>query len=154
MDSTYRHWPPRLWRSGNIVYIFHIFLDLQYRATDFIVKEPGTFTMTFAPKSGGKPTTWQVYDFPAAGVGLGMYNTQESISGFAHSCFQMAIAKKQPLYLSTKNTILKVYDGMFKDTFQAIYEKYVLSLVWSADFKGIRDQFQGTRNLVRAQIDR
>ncbi|KAJ3401429.1 NAD-dependent isocitrate dehydrogenase, partial [Chytridiales sp. JEL 0842] len=100
----------------------HAFGD-QYRATDFIVTEAGTFEMTFTPKSGGAPQKFKVYDFPGGGVGLGMYNTDESITGFAHSCFQMAISKKQDLYLSTKNTILKKYDGRFKDIFQDIYDK-------------------------------
>jgi len=94
----------------------------QYRATDFVVDGPGKFEIIFTPKSGDKKT-YQVFDYPGGGVGMGMYNTDESISGFAHSCFHFALDKKWPLYLSTKNTILKKYDGRFKDIFQDIYEK-------------------------------
>ncbi|XP_060924904.1 isocitrate dehydrogenase [NADP], mitochondrial-like isoform X2 [Limanda limanda] len=100
----------------------HAFGD-QYRATDFVVEEPGKFKMVFAPADGSKPREWEVYDFPAGGCGMGMYNTDESITGFAHSCFQYAIQKRWPLYLSTKNTILKAYDGRFKDIFQDIFER-------------------------------
>ncbi|TPX72649.1 isocitrate dehydrogenase (NADP+) [Spizellomyces sp. 'palustris'] len=100
----------------------HAFGD-QYKATDFIADEPGTFEMTFRPKSGGPPKTFTVYEFQGRGVGMGMYNTDESIYGFAQSCFEMALSRKMPLYLSTKNTILKKYDGRFKDIFQQVYEK-------------------------------
>ncbi|XP_022595872.1 isocitrate dehydrogenase [NADP], mitochondrial-like isoform X2 [Seriola dumerili] len=100
----------------------HAFGD-QYRATDFVVDQPGKFRMVFSPADGSKQKEWEVYDFPAGGCGMGMYNTDESISGFAHSCFQYAIQKKWPLYMSTKNTILKAYDGRFKDIFQDIFEK-------------------------------
>ncbi|XP_070334445.1 isocitrate dehydrogenase [NADP], mitochondrial [Odocoileus virginianus] len=96
----------------------------QYKATDFVVDRAGTFKVVFTPKDGSGPKEWEVYNFPAGGVGMGMYNTDESISGFAHSCFQYAIQKKWPLYMSTKNTILKAYDGRFKDIFQAIFEKH------------------------------
>ncbi|KAJ3313444.1 isocitrate dehydrogenase (NAD(+)) idh1 [Boothiomyces sp. JEL0838] len=100
----------------------HAFGD-QYRSTDFIADEPGTFEIVFTPKSGKEPKRLQVFDFPSPGVGLAMYNLDSSIEGFAKSCFELALSKKQPLYLSTKNTILKKYDGRFKDIFQAIYEK-------------------------------
>ncbi|XP_029490177.1 isocitrate dehydrogenase [NADP], mitochondrial [Oncorhynchus nerka] len=99
----------------------HAFGD-QYRATDFVVSQPGTFKMVFSPTDGSKGQEWEVYKFPGGGCGMGMYNTDESISGFAHSCFQYAIGKKWPLYLSTKNTILKAYDGRFKDIFEEIYQ--------------------------------
>lgn len=99
----------------------HAFGD-QYKSTDFLAKEPGTFEIVFRPASGAQATTLKVYDFKSAGIGLAMYNTDESITGFAHSCFQMALQKSQPLYLSTKNTILKKYDGRFKDIFQQVYE--------------------------------
>lgn len=80
--------------------------------------------MSFTPADGSAPQKWTVFDFPEnGGVGMAMYNTDDSITGFAHSCFQMALSKKMPLYLSTKNTILKKYDGRFKDIFQEIYEK-------------------------------
>ena len=98
----------------------HAFGD-QYRATDAVIKGKGKLTMTFTPENG-EPTTWEVYDFTGDGVALSMYNTDDSIAGFARSCFNMALQKKWPLYLSTKNTILKKYDGRFKDIFQEIYE--------------------------------
>ncbi len=100
----------------------HAFGD-QYRATDLVLKGKGKLTLTFTPEGGGEPVTHEVYNFKGNGVAMGMYNTEESIRGFAHSCFNMALSKKWPLYLSTKNTILKKYDGFFKDIFQEIYEK-------------------------------
>ncbi len=100
----------------------HAFGD-QYRATDFVVKGKGKLTVTFAPEDGGDVQTFEVYDFPGGGVAMTMYNTDESIYGFAHSCFNQAISKKWPLYLSTKNTILKQYDGRFKDIFEEVYEE-------------------------------
>jgi isocitrate dehydrogenase len=80
--------------------------------------------MTFTPADGSAKQEVEVFNFKGAGVALSMYNTDESITGFAHSCMQYAIARKYPLYLSTKNTILKKYDGRFKDIFEEIYEKY------------------------------
>ncbi|KAI8081277.1 isocitrate dehydrogenase [NADP] [Halteromyces radiatus] len=101
----------------------HAFGD-QYRSTDFVTDKAGSFEMTFTPADGSAPQQFKIYDFPAnGGVGLAMYNTNDSIRGFAHSCFQMALSKKMPLYMSTKNTILKKYDGRFKDIFQDIYEQ-------------------------------
>ena len=100
----------------------HAFGD-QYRATDLVVKGKGKLTLTFTPEDGSAPVTHEVYNFKGNGVAMGMYNTEESIRGFAHSCFNMALSKKWPLYLSTKNTILKKYDGFFKDIFQEIYEQ-------------------------------
>jgi isocitrate dehydrogenase len=94
----------------------------QYQAIDFVTKGKGKLTITFTPE-GGTPETHEVYDFKGDGVAMGMYNTDESIRGFAYSCFNMALTKKWPLYLSTKNTILKKYDGRFKDIFAEIYEK-------------------------------
>ncbi len=94
----------------------------QYRATDFLVKGKGKLTMTFESETGEK-TSYEVNNFKGDGVAMGMFNTDESITGFAHACFNMALSKKWPLYLSTKNTILKKYDGRFKDIFQDIYEK-------------------------------
>jgi len=99
----------------------HAFGD-QYRATDFVVKTPGTLQMVFTPADGSAPTVHEVYKFDGGGVAMGMYNTDESITGFAHSCFQFALAKKWPLYLSTKNTILKKYDGRFLNIFAELYE--------------------------------
>lgn len=101
----------------------HAFGD-QYRATDFLVKGKGKLTITFTPEDGSEVQSYDVYDFEGDGVALAMYNTDKSITGFAHSCFNQAISKKWPLYLSTKNTILKKYDGRFKDIFQDIYEKH------------------------------
>lgn len=99
----------------------HAFGD-QYRATDFVVKGKGKLKMTFTPEDGGEPMEFEVYNFKGDGVALGMYNTDDSIYGFARSCFNQALQKKWPLYMSTKNTILKKYDGRFKDIFQEVYE--------------------------------
>jgi isocitrate dehydrogenase len=113
---------PRLvpnWTSP-IIIGRHAFGD-QYRATDTVIKGKGKLTMTFTDEEG-KETSWSVYDFKGDGVAMCMYNTDDSIKGFAHSCFNMALSKGWPLYLSTKNTILKKYDGRFKDIFQEIFE--------------------------------
>lgn len=99
----------------------HAFGD-QYRATDTVIKGKGKLTMTFTPEDGGEEVIYDVHDFKGDGVAMCMYNVDESIEGFARSCFNMALNKKWPLYLSTKNTILKKYDGRFKDIFQTIYE--------------------------------
>lgn len=99
----------------------HAFGD-QYRATDFVTKGKGKLTIIYTP-DGGQPQTHEVYNFKGDGVALAMYNTDESIRGFAQSCFNVALEKKWPLYMSTKNTILKKYDGRFKDIFQEVYEK-------------------------------
>lgn len=101
----------------------HAFGD-QYKATDTVIKGKGKLTMSFIPEDGGEAKTWEVYDFKGDGVAMSMYNTDDSIYGFAHSSFQMALTKKWPLYLSTKNTILKAYDGRFKDIFQEVYETH------------------------------
>ena len=100
----------------------HAFGD-QYRASDTVIKGKGKLTMTFTPEDGSAPQVFEVFNFKGDGVALSMYNTDESIKGFAHSCFNMALSKKWPLYLSTKNTILKKYDGRFKDIFEDIYQK-------------------------------
>lgn len=98
----------------------HAFGD-QYRATDLVVGEPGTFELRFVPAAGGEPLVSKIFDFKSGGVVMGMYNTDESIRAFAKSCFEYALSKKFPLYLSTKNTILKRYDGRFKDIFAEMY---------------------------------
>lgn len=98
----------------------HAFGD-QYRATDFVTKGKGKLTITFEGENGEK-ISHEVFNFKGDGVALAMYNTDESIRGFARSCFNMALDKKWPLYFSSKNTILKKYDGRFKDIFQEIYE--------------------------------
>ena len=99
----------------------HAFGD-QYRATDFVTKGKGRLTITYTPE-GGTAQSFEVYNFKGDGVALAMYNTDESIRGFAQSCFNVALQKKWPLYLSTKNTILKKYDGRFKDLFEEVYQK-------------------------------
>ncbi len=104
----------------------HAFGD-QYRATDFKVPGAGTLTMKFTPKDGGQPVEYEVFQFPGAGVAMGMYNLDESIKGFARACFNYGLNKGWPVYLSTKNTILKAYDGRFKDLFQEVFD---------AEFKG------------------
>jgi isocitrate dehydrogenase len=98
----------------------HAFGD-QYKATDTVIKGKGTLKMTFTNEAG-ETKEWEVYNFEGDGVAMAMYNTDESIYGFARSSFQVALEKKWPLYLSTKNTILKAYDGRFKDIFQEVYE--------------------------------
>jgi len=98
----------------------HAFGD-QYKATDTVIKGKGTLRMTFTNEAG-EVKSWEVYNFEGDGIAMAMYNTDESIYGFARSSFQMALEKKWPLYLSTKNTILKAYDGRFKDIFQEVYE--------------------------------
>ena len=106
----------------------HAFGD-QYKATDVVIKGKGTLKMTFTNETG-ETKEWEVYNFEGDGVAMAMYNTDESIYGFAQSSFQVALEKKWPLYMSTKNTILKAYDGRFKDIFQEVYEKE-----FEADFK-------------------
>jgi isocitrate dehydrogenase len=122
---------PRLvpgWRKPIIVGR-HAFGD-QYRATDLKVPGPGTLTMTFTPADGSQPVELEVFKFPGAGVALSMYNLDESIRGFAQSSLNYGLLRQMPVYLSTKNTILKGYDGRFKDIFEEVYE---------AEFK---DRFQ------------
>ncbi|MBE6312474.1 MAG: isocitrate dehydrogenase (NADP(+)) [Bacteroidales bacterium] len=99
----------------------HAFGD-QYKATDVVIKGKGTLKMTFTNENG-EVQEWEVYNYKGDGVAMAMYNTDESIYGFARSSFQMALSKKWPLFLSTKNTILKAYDGRFKDIFAEVYEK-------------------------------
>ena len=93
----------------------------QYRATDFLVPGPGTMTITWVGDNGEKIEK-EVFKYPSAGVAMAMYNLEDSIRDFAHASFAYALARKYPLYLSTKNTILKAYDGRFKDIFQEIYD--------------------------------
>jgi len=100
----------------------HAFGD-QYKATDFVVPGPGTLTMTFTPKDGGKPIEHKVFDFNGGGVAMGMYNLDDSIIGFARSSFNYGLNRGWPVYLSTKNTILKKYDGRFKDLFQKVFDE-------------------------------
>ncbi len=99
----------------------HAFGD-QYRATDFVTQGKGTLKISFMPDDGGPEQSYEVYHFEGDGVALAMYNTDASIAGFARSCFNVALDRGWPLYLSTKNTILKKYDGRFKDIFEDIYQ--------------------------------
>ncbi|MER7501115.1 NADP-dependent isocitrate dehydrogenase [Nonomuraea pusilla] len=99
----------------------HAFGD-QYRATDLKVPGEGTLTLTFTPKDGSEPIELDVYDFPGPGVALAMYNLDESIRDFARASMRYGLARNYPVYLSTKNTILKAYDGRFKDIFAEVYE--------------------------------
>ncbi|MBC8294867.1 MAG: NADP-dependent isocitrate dehydrogenase [Pelagibacterales bacterium] len=98
----------------------HAFGD-QYKATDIVTHGKGKLTMTFTPENGDPSKTWEVYNFKEDGVAMSMYNIDSSIYGFARSCMNQALSKKWPLYLSTKNTILKAYDGRFKDIFHEVY---------------------------------
>jgi len=100
----------------------HAFGD-QYRATDFVIPGAGTLTMTFKPDGGGKATEYEVFHFPGGGIAMGMYNLDASIRDFARACLNYGLARKWPVYMSTKNTILKAYDGRFKDLFQEVFDK-------------------------------
>ncbi|HEV7943782.1 MAG TPA: NADP-dependent isocitrate dehydrogenase [Solirubrobacteraceae bacterium] len=108
----------------------HAFGD-QYRATDLVVPGAGALTLTFTPSDGSEPMELEVYDFPSGGVALAMYNLDESIRDFARASMRYGLERGYPVYLSTKNTILKRYDGRFKDLFEEIYE---------AEFKSQFDQ--------------
>src|SRR5215510_14376136 len=94
----------------------------QYRATDFVVPGAGTVTITYTPDDGGQPMELEVARFPGGGVAMGMYNFDDSIRDFARASFRYALARHYPVYLSTKNTILKAYDGRFKDLFAEVFE--------------------------------
>ena len=115
---------PRLvttWKKP-IVIGRHAFGD-QYKATDIKVPSAGKVKLVFEPKDGGAAQTWDVHDFAGPGVAMGMYNTDESITGFARACLNYGLQRHYPVYMSTKNTILKAYDGKFKDIFQDIFNK-------------------------------
>jgi isocitrate dehydrogenase len=99
----------------------HAFGD-QYRATDFLIPGAGKLTMKFEPSDGGAPVEYKVFDFLSSGIAMGMYNLDHSIRGFARSCMNYGLSLGWPVYLSTKNTILKKYDGRFKDIFQNVFE--------------------------------
>ena len=101
----------------------HAFGD-QYKATDFKVDKPGKLTMTFQPADGSPAQTYDVFDFKSSGVAMGMYNVDDSIRGFARACFNYALARNCPLYMSTKNTILKAYDGKFIEIFADVYGEF------------------------------
>jgi len=95
----------------------------QYRATDFVVPGPGTVTITYTPDDGSQPMEFEVARFPGGGVAMGMYNLDDSIRDFARATFRYGLARHYPVYLSTKNTILKAYDGRFKDLFAEVFEQ-------------------------------
>ena len=95
----------------------------QYRATDFLVPGAGTLSMTFTPSEGGEVQNYEVMQFDQPGIAMGMYNYDESIRGFARACMNYGLQRKWPVYLSTKNTILKAYDGRFKDLFQEVFDE-------------------------------
>jgi len=99
----------------------HAFGD-QYRATDIKVPGPGKLTLTYTPSDGGEPAIHEIFDFPGPGVAMGMYNLDESIKDFARASLRYGLDRQFPVYLSTKNTILKTYDGRFRNIFQEIYE--------------------------------
>jgi isocitrate dehydrogenase len=100
----------------------HAFGD-QYKATDFLVPSAGKLTVTFTPQDGSKPMEFNVFDFPSSGVAMAMYNLDDSIRDFARATFNYGLVRKYPVFLSTKNTILKAYDGRFKDIFAEVFEK-------------------------------
>ncbi len=100
----------------------HAFGD-QYKATDVKIPGAGSLTMTFTPANGGEPMELNIFDFPSSGVAMGMYNLDESIREFARASLRYGLGRNYPVYLSTKNTILKAYDGQFKDIFQEVFEK-------------------------------
>jgi isocitrate dehydrogenase len=100
----------------------HAFGD-QYKATDFLVPGAGKLTVTFTPQDGSKPMEFNVFDFPSSGVAMAMYNLDDSIRDFARASFNYGLVRKYPVFLSTKNTILKAYDGRFKDIFAEVFEK-------------------------------
>ena len=100
----------------------HAFGD-QYKATDVKIPGSGSLTMTFTPADGGEPMELNIFDFPSSGVAMGMYNLDESIREFARASLRYGLGRNYPVYLSTKNTILKAYDGQFKDIFQEVFEK-------------------------------
>ncbi len=94
----------------------------QYKATDFVVPGPGTVTITYTPSDGGEPVQTEIAQFPGGGVAMGMYNYDDSIRDFARASFRYGFERKLPVYLSTKNTILKAYDGRFKDLFAEVFD--------------------------------
>ena len=126
----------------------HAFGD-QYKAADTVTNGKGKLTMTFTPDDGGTPKTWEVYHFKENGVAMSMYNIDSSIYGFARSCMNRALDKKWPLYLSTKNTILKAYDGRFKEIFQEVYDNE-----FKEDFKssGIKYEHRLIDDMVAAAM--
>ena len=126
----------------------HAFGD-QYKATDFVVPGAGTLTMTFTPTGGGKPIEHKVFEFTGGGVAMGMYNLDESIIGFARSSFTYGLGRGFPVYLSTKNTILKRYDGRFKDLFQKVFDEEFKA---AFDAKGLTYEHRLIDDMVAAAM--
>jgi isocitrate dehydrogenase len=126
----------------------HAFGD-QYRATDLVIDGPGKLTLTFTPQDGGEPTEIEVFDFPGGGVAMSMYNLDESIRDFARASLRYGLDRNYPVYMSTKNTILKRYDGRFKDLFAEIYANE-----FEADFKaaGITYEHRLIDDMVAASL--
>ncbi|MEP6598607.1 MAG: NADP-dependent isocitrate dehydrogenase [Actinomycetota bacterium] len=126
----------------------HAFGD-QYRATDTIIPGAGSLTLTFTPKDGSEPIELNVYDFPSSGVALAMYNLDDSIRDFARASMRYGLARNYPVYLSTKNTILKAYDGRFKDLFAEVFEAE-----FKADFEaaGITYEHRLIDDMVAASL--
>src|ERR1051325_8144232 len=131
-----------------VVVARHGFGD-QYRATDFQFPGAGTLKLSWIPADGGAPIEREIVKAPGAGVVLGMFNLDESISGFARACFNYALSRNYPVYLSTKNTILKVYDGRFKNLFQEIYEREFKSQM---DAKGLTYEHRLIDDMVAASL--
>ena len=126
----------------------HAFGD-QYKATDIVTHGKGKLTMTFTPEDGSDIKSWEVYNFKEDGIAMSMYNIDSSIYGFARSCMNRALEKKWPLFLSTKNTILKAYDGRFKDIFQDVFEKEFKDLF---DLSGITYEHRLIDDMVAAAM--
>jgi isocitrate dehydrogenase len=136
------HW------SKPVVVGRHGFAD-QYRATDFYFPSAGTLKLSWSPDDGGAPIEREIVKAPGPGIVLGMFNLDESISGFARACFNYALARNYPVYLSTKNTILKVYDGRFKNLFQEIYER---EFKGQMDAKGLTYEHRLIDDMVAASL--
>ena len=126
----------------------HAFGD-QYRATDFLVDRPGKLTLTFTPDDGSDAVTHEIFQFPDSGIAMGMYNLDESIRGFARACFNYGLNLGWPVYLSTKNTILKAYDGRFKDIFEEIFMNEFKS---AFDAKGIEYEHRLIDDMVASAL--
>ena len=126
----------------------HAFGD-QYRATDFLVDRPGKLTLTFTPDDGSDVVTHEIFQFPDSGIAMGMYNLDESIRGFARACFNYGLNLGWPVYLSTKNTILKAYDGRFKDIFEEIFMNEFKS---AFDAKGIEYEHRLIDDMVASAL--
>jgi isocitrate dehydrogenase len=126
----------------------HAFGD-QYRATDIKIPGAGKLTMTYTPENGDAEESWEIFDFPSSGVAMGMYNLDDSIRGFARACFNYGLQRNYPVYMSTKNTIMKAYDGRFKDIFEEVYNKDFKA---SFESKGLHYEHRLIDDMVAAAI--